>query len=429
MGGDDAAGEKLAEQPPPPTERSVHKPRRVLLITPRWARDGDVGAHVVASAGVLAADGAQVLVLTARIEADARIPGVTLSHSPELLKPHAPMQTRLGEALTWGAEVAHLHQVDEPDIVDALRRVAPVVISAHGYTACTSGVHHFRPGHECARAHGPGCVPRLIGCAHSRNPGSLPARYRHATRGLGALLSADLAVSYSSAVDRHLATNGVARRMIVPYFPTFAARSSDGGAGRRRVVFAGRVVPAKGVAVLIKAAGRVRGEFVICGDGRQLPALRRLARRAGVDDRVQFTGWLPPERLADELAGASVVALPSVWPEPFGLVGIEAHAAGRPVVASATGGVADWLQDGVSGLLVPPGDARALATALAELLADPDRQQAMGSAGKSSVTARYSAQQHLGALLDGYRAARATWKSRATEPIPLELSASRAAVG
>ena len=53
--------------------------------------------------------------------------------------------------------------------------------------------------------------------------------------------------------------------------------------------------------------------------------------------------------------------MPSLWPEPFGLVGIEALAAGRPVVASATGGIGDWLEDGVGGLMVPPGDPGALA--------------------------------------------------------------------
>jgi glycosyltransferase involved in cell wall biosynthesis len=101
--------------------------------------------------------------------------------------------------------------------------------------------------------------------------------------------------------------------------------------------------------------------------------------------------------------------MPSLWPEPFGLVGIEAHAAGRPVVASATGGVADWLEDGISGLCVKPGDKGALAAALNELLADPQRQQTMGAAGRRTVAARFSRQQHVAALLDAYRSARATW--------------------
>jgi glycosyltransferase involved in cell wall biosynthesis len=103
--------------------------------------------------------------------------------------------------------------------------------------------------------------------------------------------------------------------------------------------------------------------------------------------------------------------MPSLWPEPFGLVGIEAHAAGRPVVASATGGVADWLQDGISGLSVAPGDEQALGTALNELLADPARQAAMGEAGRKLVAARYTPQRHVDALMRAYQSARATWES------------------
>jgi glycosyltransferase involved in cell wall biosynthesis len=171
------------------------------------------------------------------------------------------------------------------------------------------------------------------------------------------------------------------------------------------------VVAPKGVAVLIRAARDVNGEFVVCGDGWRLEEMRRLARRLGLEKRVCFRGWLGADELAHELAEASVVVMPSIWPEPFGLVGIEALAAGRPVVASATGGIGDWLDNGVSGLSVKPGDPRALASALNELLADPARQQAMGAAGQKIVAERFSTQRHFAALSDAYRTARADWES------------------
>lgn len=388
-------------------------PGSVLFVTPRWARDGGVGAHVEASAALLAGAGVRVSVLVARVESTEAVAGVTLVQSSELFNTDASMSARLGEALSCDPAIVHLHQMDDPEIVEAMRVSAPVVISAHGYTACTSGVYYFRPGHECTRAHGPGCVPNLIarGCAHTRNPTTLPSRYGQATRGLEALRQADLAVSYSSSVDRHLAANGVTHRTVVPYFPTMVAKPGSGHATRRRVVFAGRVVAPKGVGVLIRAARDVDGEFVICGDGHQLDAMRSLARRLRVHDRVCFKGWLDAEELAEELTNASVVVVPSLWPEPFGLVGIEAFAAGRPAIASATGGVGDWLQDGVSGLCVAPGDTRALARALNELLADPERQRTMGMAGKKVVETRFSPERHLGALIEGYRAARSRWES------------------
>jgi glycosyltransferase involved in cell wall biosynthesis len=184
-----------------------------------------------------------------------------------------------------------------------------------------------------------------------------------------------------------------------------APKTGSGHAARRRVVFAGRIVAPKGVAVLIRAARDVDAEFVICGDGWQSDAMRRLAQRLGLGDRISFKGWLGAEDVARELADASIVVVPSLWPEPFGLVGIEALAAGRPVIASSTGGIADWLEDGVNGVCVRPGAPAELARALDELLADPERQRAMGMAGQEMVAGRFSPERHVSALIEGYRAA------------------------
>jgi glycosyltransferase involved in cell wall biosynthesis len=386
----------------------------VLLVTPRWTRDGGVGAHVQASAAALGEHGLRVAVLAARVDDSEEAPAVNVVRAPELFNSRAAMDVRVGEALSSQPSVIHLHQVDDPELVDYLRSHAPVVISAHAYTACPSGFYYFQPGQECTRAHGSGCIPNMIfrGCAHRRDPRELPSKYARSGRGLQALRRADLATVYSSSVDRHLAANGIVRRATIPLFTTLPSRTGSGHASRRRVVFAGRIVKPKGVDVLIRAAGDVDAEFVICGDGRRLTDMRELARSLGVASRVNFTGWLAARELAEELAQASVVAIPSVWPEPFGLVGIEAFSAGRPVVASATGGVCDWLEAGVNGLLVPPGDAPALGRTLNELLSDPDRQSVMGAAGQQTVASCFSRERHVAALLDAYQTARASWHSR-----------------
>jgi hypothetical protein len=220
----------------------------VLLVTPRWTRDGGVATHVMASAEVLARDGVDVHVLAAQIESSEPLAGVTVHHSPKLFDVRAPPEARLGRLLGPPPDVIHLHQFDDPDMLTFMQSSAPVVISAHGYTACTSGVYYFRPGEECTRAHGLGCVPNLLarGCAHARDPRPLPSSYRRATRGLTALMRADLTISYSSAVDRHLFANGVTRRKVIPLFTTMAPRTGSGHDTRRRVVFAGRVVPPRG---------------------------------------------------------------------------------------------------------------------------------------------------------------------------------------
>jgi Glycosyl transferase 4-like domain len=194
-----------------------------------------VSAHVQTSAAILARHGLDVRVLAARIESTDDVPGVTLYRCPDLFNSDAPMATRIGHAMAFGPDVIHLHQVDRPDIIRAMRTSAPVVVSAHVYSACSAGVHYFRPGEECTRAHGPGCVLNMLarGCAHTSNPKSFPKRYKNASRRAAALQSADLVVSYSSSVDRHLAANGLLRRRLIPFPATIAPKTGSGHATRR----------------------------------------------------------------------------------------------------------------------------------------------------------------------------------------------------
>ena len=398
---------------PTPGPGGTGNPGSVLLVTPRWRRDGGIATHLQASAAALAAEGIDVTVLAREVEDTPAPAGVSVIEAPSLLDRQAPAALRLEASSGLSPAVIHLHELDDPVLVQKLRERAPVLISAHGYPGCTSGQWYFKPGQECDRGHGPGCIGNLAfaGCAHTRDPRPLPGAYRRTTRAVAALRAADLAISYSSAVDRHLAANRIAHRRVVPLFATLEPARDGGGAGdRRRVLFAGRIVAAKGLAVLIEAARDVEAEFVICGEGWQLERMRALAGRLGVAHRFDFRGWLAPDQLALELAEASLVALPSLWPEPFGLIGIEAHAAVRPVIASAVGGVGDWLEDGISGLLVAPGDAGALAVKLNELLGDPDRRRLMGEAGRRSVTERFSKRHHVAAILDAYREAALRWE-------------------
>jgi glycosyltransferase involved in cell wall biosynthesis len=402
------------DRPETPSPIRAPKPSSVLLVTQFWGRDGGVGAHVKASAALLARHNIDVRVLAERVEpGEEEMPGVTVQRNPGLFSAGTPAHERLGEAFSLSPTAIHLHQPADRELVELMRTAAPVLISVHGYAACTSGVHHFSPGNECTRAHGPGCMLNLTvrGCAHTRHLKHFPAKYKQVTRGLESLRRADMVLAYSSAIDRHLAVNGLVRRSVIPLFATMTPKAGSGHAERRRVVFAGRVTGAKGPAVLIRAAQDVDAEFVICGEGRQLEAVSRMARQLGIQQRIRFTGWLDPEELAQELADASVVVVPSRWPEPFGLVGIEALAAGRPVIASATGGILDWLEDGVNGLSVRAGDASDLARALNELLDNRDEQQAMGAAGQKMVAARYSPERHVAALLESYHAARSTWQA------------------
>lgn len=251
-------------------------------------------------------------------------------------------------------------------------------------------------------------VRRII--VHDRTSGARTVRrpiVRAAKRALHALpwLSADVFVAVSEFVrDRLIAVNGTppARTHRIYNGIDLARfgrmdrtllRRELGIAEERPVVFcAGRVQPYKGMQTLIEAAALLRDggsavEVAIAGDGPYLPALRRLAEERGMAG-VHFLG-----RRTDVpalLAGATVAVVPSLWEEAFGLAVVEAMAAGVPLVATRTGGIPELVEEGRTGLLVPPGDARALADALRLLLEHPSLCAGLSLHGEIAAQRRFS---------------------------------------
>jgi glycosyltransferase involved in cell wall biosynthesis len=210
-------------------------------------------------------------------------------------------------------------------------------------------------------------------------------------------------------VKAHLEHNGIdrPRRVVLPVdVPPCEPAAAD---GEPRVVFVGRLGPEKGVEVLLRSARHFHAAVDIVGDGWMRPRLERISTALGLDARIRFHGWRDGALVGHAYAGAHVVVMPSVWPEPFGMVGPEAMAHARPIVASSTGGVSDWLEHGRTGLMVAPGDPDALGRAIATVLRQPADARAMGLAGRELAMSRFSAEMHVDQLLEAYRDAIATW--------------------
>jgi glycosyltransferase involved in cell wall biosynthesis len=166
----------------------------------------------------------------------------------------------------------------------------------------------------------------------------------------------------------------------------------------RRIVSIGRLVPRKGFEDLITALRMVpEAELVIAGgppahelrSDREARRLLAHAEALGVAERVRLAGQVARQDMPDFLRSADVVACVP-WYEPFGIVPLEAMACGVPVVASAVGGLADTVVDGVTGKLVPPRNPKRLAKELRSLLADESRRHLYGVAGADRVAACYT---------------------------------------
>lgn len=145
------------------------------------------------------------------------------------------------------------------------------------------------------------------------------------------------------------------------------SRFTRAGPSRRVVLMPGRVDdPRKGYAVFREAI------HLLVGKGLRFTALVTDPRYDGNSPHIESTGWVPYERMPQLMASARVVVVPTMWPEPFGLVVLEAMACGTPVVAHRIGGLASLVEDGVSGFLVDPGDVEALADRVARILEDDE---------------------------------------------------------
>jgi glycosyltransferase involved in cell wall biosynthesis len=156
--------------------------------------------------------------------------------------------------------------------------------------------------------------------------------------------------------------------------------------------FIGRLSDQKGCEFLIRALPQVIAKhpdarLVIVGDGPERPKLETLAAQLGAADSIQFAGYQPEPSKA--ILSSSLIAIPSIY-DPFPLVTLEVMALGRPVVGSAVGGIPEAVEDGRTGILVPPRDPSALATAIVRLLDSPELRRQMGAAARASAQEKFS---------------------------------------
>jgi glycosyltransferase involved in cell wall biosynthesis len=311
----------------------------------------------------------------------------------------------LGE---WRPDVSFSHNMGPLEIDRHLLARGPVVKMLHQYLGtCVSGLkmHAFPTARVCQRVFGPAC----LGLYFPRRCGQLSARvmvdgYRWASAQRELFPRYTTMVVASHHMRDEMARHGVPadRLEVLPLFSTLRSDAVVGGGEADTVLFAGRMTPLKGGHVLIAAAARATRllgrpvKLVMAGDGPQKEAWRSLALSLAVP--LELTGWVAPEDRARVYCRGLLVAVPSLWPEPFGLIGLDAASLGRPAVAFDVGGIGEWLTDGVNGRLVKPEDGEAgLARAMVALLGNPSERERMGGQALD-VSRRMSLAAHIDTL-------------------------------
>lgn len=296
-------------------------------------------------------------------------------------------------------DVIHVNDLTEPSLLE--------LVAASGRAIHTVQDHRFFcPGRgkvdladdRCFDPMGEACLRCFEHEGYGRSMLALTGRRRDALE----KMSRVTVLSHYMARELSLVGVSPSRIVVIPPFVDGLLPARGAAEGEFHLM-AGRLSVHKGVAVALAAARILRGglPLVVAGQGPLAAAVEKEADAAG--SRVRFVGWADRQTLAGLLARARSLWLPSLWTEPFGIVGLEALACGVPVVASDGGGVPEWLTSGKCGFLVRPGSVTQLATEASRLALNPPLAAELGRNGRAQVAHDFAPGAILERLLHLYR--------------------------
>jgi glycosyltransferase involved in cell wall biosynthesis len=314
-------------------------------------------------------------------------------------------------------DIAYVHAVYHPTLVGWLAQHLPTVAYVHGpYPVCPGSGQYLRNRSQvCPHKAGLICLAnaQIEHCCWGRNPLIHVRLLQRVHAFIEAYQQVGIILVGSQFMRQLLQRGGIpsAKLSILPPVlireplppPTFSSDS-------KTILFGGRLVPEKGLRHLIQALANMETDWqlVVTGDGQEHGPCQTLAAQLGVADRVRFTGWVNNSEMVANLQTCACVAVPSLWPEPFSRIGPEAFLHGKPAVAYAVGGIPDWLEDGLTGYLVAPGDVAGLSRSLQSLLDSPALRLEMGQRARQRARSDWSAHAHVERLLSALEEARAS---------------------
>ena len=305
-------------------------------------------------------------------------------------------------------KLLHVH---EQQLLWQLTGECPAVFTMHNHSAyCPSGTKYLAAtGASCDRPMSPlGCAwgHFVDGCG-SRRPHQVLQGLKNSYNDLAILQKHKIPViAVSKFVQDQLIRHGIsAERVTTLHHGTSEPKISHQPLTReihqaQRILYVGRIVPYKGLDWLLKSLANVDSHIHldIAGEGWDRPQIERLAGKLGVAQRIVWHGWCDSPKLESLYQQCFAVIVPSVWPEPAGLVTLEAYVRYRPVIASNLGGIPDYVCPNKTGILVEANHINQLAAAITELASNFSKIRDMGQQGHDWFLSNFTMNHHVAQL-------------------------------
>jgi hypothetical protein len=380
---------------------------RSLLVTPRWNLEEDYGGEVSVR---LLREGLQDAGWTVHVAT-----GETDAGGADVTETDLSTRALGGVIREVEPDVVHSYNMSvvQPTLLASKLMRTPAVATANSYWAtCLWADMTFPDGELC-----PGCS--LSGLSRdfaNRDPETVgrrvptPLARAEVARRTALLRGFDRIVTLSEASRRRMSEGGIPREdmTVVPNMvePRDRAAELPELVTDPEILFVGQLKHTKGVGILLEAMPAVLDEVPqarlrVAGTGPQRDELEGRASELGVEDAVEFLGYVDPVDLREVYRSSRIVAMPTVWIEPFGRVVLEAWAHGPVLVASDRGGPAEVAEDGETARIVPARDAEALAGAIVEVLEDDELARRLRESGKQRLE-RFRPERVVSAYEDVY---------------------------
>ena len=334
------------------------------------------------------------------------------------------LETALASLRDWNPSLLYAHGLLEPATERRVLDVAPAVFFAHNYYGtCISGTKTFKSPvvAPCRQRFGWRCLahyyPNRCG---GWSPITMVRQYRQQRQRLDLLSRYRAIVTHSTHMQNEYVNHGLTAERVfnVRYGPDphpLGQPPADGDVqGDRpwRLLFVGRMDQLKGGRELLQALPSVARrldrdlELTFAGDGELRPSWEAIASQLRRDEpriQIRFAGWVGRSAVDSLCAQSDLLVLPSLWPEPLALVGLEAARHHLPVAAFAVGGISDWLTNGENGFLAPgdPPTVEGLADAIVACLENPDTLARLRE-GAGRLSADFAFDRHIELLLRAF---------------------------